>query len=200
MFAHHGGATGERKVEAAANGAQHFAMLPPQRGSVPVVVALVHHRMECRVQFTVPLRIGKIIFLDEVLEAFQFSNVLFGRHADKPARQSRLDQDSDLGNVTDEIMINWPDPRSAIEGEDDEAFTPEDLKRLANWVRRGAVTAGKIGCNEALVGLQTAVDNSVTNELVDGGTFAGGADRIDRHGRSRLEISCLVHARLPSTP
>ena len=42
MLAHYGGATGKREVESATDGAQNFAMLPPQRGNVPVVVALVH--------------------------------------------------------------------------------------------------------------------------------------------------------------
>jgi hypothetical protein len=106
-----------------------------------------------------PLLIDEIIFLDEALEALQFSDVFFGRHADKPAGQSRLDQDADLGNVADEILVDRPDPRSAIESEDDEAFTPEELKRLANGVRRGAVTAGKFSCDEALIGLQPALDD-----------------------------------------
>ena len=144
------------------------------------------------------LRIGEIVFLDEALEALEFGDVLFGRHADKPAGQSRLDQDADLGNVADEILVDRPDPRSAIEGEDDEAFTPQKLKRLANGVRRGAVTPGKVGCDEALIGLQPALDDGVANEMVDGGAFAGGADGIDPSGRPCLEIACLAHSRLPS--
>ena len=68
--------------------------------------------------------IGEVVFLDEALEALEFGDVFFRRHADEPARQSRLDQDADLVDVADEILVDRPDARAAVEREDDEAFAP----------------------------------------------------------------------------
>ena len=73
----------------------------------------------------------------------EFGDVLVGRHADEPAGQGRLDQNADLVDVADEILVDRPHARAAVRGEDDEAFAAEELQRLANGVRGGAVTAAR---------------------------------------------------------
>jgi len=56
----HGRAPGDGEVEAAADGAQHFAMLPPELGGVAVVVPLVHHGVEGGVELAVPELVGEM--------------------------------------------------------------------------------------------------------------------------------------------
>ena len=152
MLAENGRAPGEGEVEAAADGAQHLAMLPPEHGRVPVVVTAVHDRVKRRVQLAVPQRIGEVVFLDQALEALELGDVLFGRHADEPAGQGRLDQNADLVDVADEVLVDRPHPRAAVQGEGDEAFPPEELERLANRVRGGAVTAREVGATRRSFG------------------------------------------------
>ena len=105
------------KLKLAADGAQHLAVLPPQLGGVSIVVALVHDGVERRIELAVQQRIGEIVLLDQTLEALQFRDVLAGRHADEPARQRRLDEHADLGNVADEVLVDGPHARAAVRRE-----------------------------------------------------------------------------------
>jgi len=161
-----------------------------------VVVAPVHDGMKRRIQFAVPQRIGEIVFLDEFLEALELGDVLLGRHADKPAGQGRFDQHADLIDVADEILVDRPDPRTAVLRKSDEALAPEKLERLANRVCRGAVTSCKICSDQSLARLQPSLDDVFANELINRGALARGSDGIDPRRRSDLEIVCIVHARL----
>ena len=120
-------------------------MLPPELGRVTVVVALVHDGVERRVELTMPKLIGEVVFLDEALNALEFEDVLVRRHADEPAGKRGLDQNADLVDVADEILVDRPDARPAVGGEDDEALAPEQLQRLADRIGGRAMALREFG-------------------------------------------------------
>ncbi len=87
MLAKDRGTPGEREVEAPAHGSKHFAMLPPKLGGMAVVVLLVHYGVKGGVQLAMSQRVGEVVFFNQALDAFEFSNVLDGGHIHEPSRQ-----------------------------------------------------------------------------------------------------------------
>ena len=163
----------QREVEAAADRAQHLAVLPPQLGGVTVVVSLVHRRcgMRCRARCAC-IGIGEIVLLDQALEALQLRDVLVCRHPDEPARQCRLDQHADLGDVADEILVDRPHARAAVA-----VKRPRSLRRAESAAPRAPDLsrchgAGEVGGDQPLVGSEPALDDVLADEFVDGGAFA----------------------------
>ena len=140
----------EGEIELAADRAEHLAMFPPQLRGVPIVVSLIDQGVEFGVEVAVLDLVSKIVGLDLALDPFQFGDIGFRRHSDKPARQSRLDQNADLVDVANEIPVDRPHARAAIAGEDHEAFAAQELQHLANRRRRAAVTLGEVGDDKAL--------------------------------------------------
>lgn len=192
---------GECEVETPAHGSKHFAMLPPKLGGMAVIVPLVHYGVKGGVELTVPERVGEVVLFNQRLDAFEFSNVFDGRHADEPSRQCRLDQDSYLVDVPNKILINRPDARSAVGNKGHKALPAQQLQSLAHGVGRGAVTSGEIGDNQPFVGGEPPFDDVFPDQLIERGTLAGGPDRVDPFGWLCFEIArigqdCpqLIHA------
>src|SRR5688572_16501941 len=96
VLAHDCGASREGEVETPGNRPQNLAMLPPELRGMAVVMPLVHHGVECRVEFAVPEYVGKVVLFDQALDTLKLGNVLAGCHVHEPSRQSRLDQYADL--------------------------------------------------------------------------------------------------------
>jgi hypothetical protein len=65
------------------------------------------------IQLTVPEVSAEVVLLNQALDAFEFGNVLDGRHIHKPSRQGRLDQYSDLVDIPDKI---WSMGRTRARG------------------------------------------------------------------------------------
>ena len=163
-------------------------MLPPEFGRVTVIVALIHHGVECRVELTVPKLISEVIFLNKALNALEFNDVFVRRHADKPAGKRGLDQNADLVDIAHEILIDRPHTPPTVGGEDDEALSPEQLQRLADWICGRPMPLGEVGDDQTFVGLEAAFDDVVPDELINGRPLRRGASRIDAHGRLGFEI------------
>ena len=123
------------------------------------------------------------------LEALQFRDVVVRRHADEPARQRRLDEHADLGDVADEVLVDGPHARAAVRRDDDEAFAAQNLQRLAHRVGGGAVAAREVGDDQPLVGLEPALDDVLADEFVNGRAGARSADGIDPGRRLGFEIA-----------
>ena len=164
-------------------------MLPPELGRVTVVVALIHDGVERRVELTVQKLIGEVVFLNKALNALEFNDVFVRRHADdKPAGECGLDQNADLVDVAHEILIDGPDARTPVGGEDDEALAPEQLQRLADRICGRAMPLGEFGYDQTFVGLEAAFDDVVADGFIDGRPLRRGASRVDAHGRLGLKI------------
>src|ERR1700748_2792815 len=72
VLVHNRGTAGEGEIEAPADCAQNFAMLPPKLGGVAVVVPLVHHGVESSVELAVLELVRKIVVLNQALNALEF--------------------------------------------------------------------------------------------------------------------------------
>jgi len=182
MLAKDRGAASEREIETPAHGSKHFAMLPPKLGCVAVVVPLVHYGVEGGVQLAVPDRIGEVVLFNQPLDAFEFSNVLDGGHTHEPSRQCRLDQDSYLVDVSNKVLIDRPDTRSAVRNEGDKTFAAQQLQSLAHWVGRGAMAPGEISDDKPFVGSEPPFDDVIPDQLIKRGALAGGPDSVDPIG------------------
>ncbi len=68
------------EIEPAAHRAEHLAMLPPQLGSVPVVMSLIDQGVELGVEVAVLDLVGEIVRFDLALDPLQFSDIGFRRH------------------------------------------------------------------------------------------------------------------------
>ena len=143
--------------------------------------------------------IGEVVLLDQALDAFEFGDVLVGRHVDEPAGQRRLDQDADLVDIADEILVDRPDARAAVGREDDEALAAQQLQRLAHRVGRGAVTLGEVGDHEPLVGCEPPRDDVFADQFIERGALAGGPDGVNPRGWLCFEIACFGQSRLPKS-
>ena len=155
------------EIEPAADRTKHLAVLPPQLSSVSIVVSLIDQGVEFGVEVAVLDLVDEVVGLDLALDPFQFGDIGFSRHPDKPARQSRLDQNTDLVDVANKIPIDRPHARAAVAGEDNEAFAAQELKYLPNRCRRTAMALCKIGDDQALIGFKPARNNVLANDLVE---------------------------------
>ncbi len=194
---------GECEVETPAHGSKHFAMLPPKLGGMAVIVLLVHYGMKGGVELTVPERVGEVVLFNQGLDAFEFSNVFDSRHADEPSRQGRLDQHSNLVDVSNKILVNRPNARSAIGNKGNKALPAQQLQSLAHGIGRGAVTSGEVGDHKPFVGGEPPFDDVFPDQLIERGALAGGPDRVDPFGwlcfeSARIGQDCpqLIHGLL----
>ena len=71
-----------------------------------VVVPVVDHLVELRVELAVPDRVGKVQRLDLGLDRFQPGDVDFGRDAHEPAGQRGFKERLDLDDVADEVLVD----------------------------------------------------------------------------------------------